>query len=115
MSTGVDKLENLFILGLNKPCVGVRVSSRFWPFKYDEDGPSSRTQSLRSISEVFLPRLGGEGEGDLEMEGFVGGGMVSSRLLRVIGGDFAWCLGGIFAGGDNGEDDEPSDGLNDED
>jgi len=58
---------------------------------------------LRSISEVFRPRFGGEGEGDLETaRGGVNGIMagseaaagergVSSRLL--MGGDFASRLG----------------------
>lgn len=32
------------------------------------DGPSSTIQSLRSIRDVFRPKFGGEGEGDLEME-----------------------------------------------
>jgi hypothetical protein len=29
-------------------------------------GPSSTIQSLRSINEVFRPKFGGEGDGDLE-------------------------------------------------
>ena len=43
-------------------CVGVLDESAN-PFR-GGTGPSSTTQSLRSISEVLRPRLGGEGEGD---------------------------------------------------
>lgn len=49
----------------NLRCVGVL---SIWLFREElfkgEKGPSSTTQSLRSMSEDFLPRFGGEGEGD---------------------------------------------------
>lgn len=51
-------------------CVGVRLSPEpltcFVPLKRSA-GPSSTTQSLRSMREVFRPKLGGEGEGDVDL------------------------------------------------
>ena len=46
----------------NLRCVGV-LSFREELFK-GEKGPSSTTQSLRSMREDFLPRFGGDGDGD---------------------------------------------------
>lgn len=43
----------------------MRVPKPFWR---GGDGPSSTIQSLRSINEVFLPRFGGDGEGDLDTD-----------------------------------------------
>lgn len=39
----------------------------FWRGTYGR-GPSSTTQSLRSISDVLRPRIGGDGDGDLESD-----------------------------------------------
>lgn len=34
----------------------------------DCEGPSSTTQSPRSMRDDFRPRIGGEGDGDMELE-----------------------------------------------
>lgn len=49
-------------LGAKTCCVGVLDESAK-PFR-SGTGPSSTTQSLRSISDVLRPRLGGDGDGD---------------------------------------------------
>ena len=49
--------------GLGASGGGFRVTGGFWRGTYGR-GPSSTTQSLRSMRDVFLPRIGGDGEGE---------------------------------------------------
>jgi hypothetical protein len=78
----------------------------------DDDRPSSTTQSLRSIRDVFLPRLGGDGDGDTEADcGGVFGAIrhsedalgeigASSRLGELLGGYFGMDLAAAGADDD---------------
>jgi len=52
-------------------------------------GPSSTTQSLRSINDVLRPRLGGEGDGDAgwsnaEVSGDSGVSRMESTVVEAI-------------------------------
>ena len=49
--------------GLGASGGGFRATGGLWRGTYGS-GPSSTTQSLRSMSDVFLPKIGGEGEGE---------------------------------------------------
>ena len=53
--------------GLGPSGGGFRATGGFCLGTYGR-GPSSTTQSLRSISDVFLPRFGGDGDGEGGMD-----------------------------------------------
>lgn len=65
--------ETCLGVGLGARGGGLRVRGVFCRGMYGR-GPSSTTQSLRSMSEVLRPRFGGEGEGDggMDMTGVEG-------------------------------------------
>ena len=55
--------ETCLGVGLGARGGGFRATGGFWRGTYGR-GPSSTTQSLRSIRDVFLPSMGGDGEGE---------------------------------------------------